>query len=318
MRIGIDLGGTNIAVGLTDDQGRLLCRHSNPTGVGRDREVILSDICRTAVETCQKYGIRPSEVDSIGIGVPGSVNKAECKMVFGTNLGMNQVYFEEVFRPEFDCPVYIDNDANCAALGECYGGAGVGCSNMVMVTLGTGIGGGLIFGGRIFSGCGDVAGEIGHMVIQVEGEPCNCGKRGCWETYASATAVIRMVREAMAQHPESALHAVAEEQGKIGAINLFLARDRGDAAAEEVFQRYVKYLAVGVGNLIAILQPERVVIGGGIIGQGEKLLAPLRKIVYSELMQAEGKKTEIVAATAGNDAGMIGAAMLGITEGQLK
>ncbi len=310
MRLGIDLGGTNIVAGLTDETGTLLCRHSNPTGVGRTREEILGDICRTAVEVCERYGISTDEVESIGIGVPGSVNKAECKMVFGTNLGINQVRFEEVFRPAFDCPVYIDNDANCAALGECYGGAGVGCNSMVMVTLGTGIGGGLVFGGRIFSGCGDVAGEIGHMIIQVGGEPCNCGKRGCWESYASASAVIRMVKEAMDAHPESLLHQVAQEQGSIGAWNLFLACDRGDAVAQEIFDRYINYLAIGIGNLVAILQPERIVIGGGIAGQGERLLAPLRELVYRDLMQAEGRRTEIVAATAGNDAGVIGAAML--------
>lgn len=310
MRLGIDLGGTNIAVGLTDEKGTLLCRHSNPTGVGRAREEILSDICRTAVEVCEKYDISPADVESIGIGVPGSVNKAECKMVFGTNLGMNQVRFEEVFRPAFSCPVYIDNDANCAALGECYGGAGIGCDSMVMVTLGTGIGGGLVFHGHIFSGCGDVAGEIGHMVIQTDGEPCNCGKHGCWETYASASAAIRMVKQAMEEHPESLLHEIAKEQGKVGAINLFLARDRGDKVACDVFDQYVRYLAIGIGNLIAILQPERIIVGGGIIGQGEKLLAPLRELVYAELMMAEGKRTEIVAATAGNDAGIIGAAML--------
>jgi glucokinase len=310
MRLGVDLGGTNIAAGLTDEKGALLCRHSNPTGVGRAREVILADICRTAVELCDKYGISPTEVDAIGIGVPGSVNKAECKMVFGTNLGMDQIYFEEVFRPAFSCPVFIDNDANCAALGECYGGAGIGCSSMVMVTLGTGIGGGLVFGGHVFSGCGDVAGEIGHMIIEVNGLPCNCGKRGCWEMYASATAVIRMIKQAMAEHPESLLHEIAKEQGKIGALNLFLARDRNDAVACELFDQYIRYLSVGIGNLIAILQPERVIIGGGIIGQGEKLLAPLRERVYAELMTAEGKRSEILAATAGNDAGIIGAAML--------
>lgn len=310
MRLGIDLGGTNIAVGLTDDNGALLCRHSNPTGVGRGRETILADICRTAVEVCEKYGISTKEVQSIGIGVPGSVNKAECKMVFGTNLGINQVRFEPVFRPAFSCPVYIDNDANCAALGECYGGAGVGCDSMIMVTLGTGIGGGLVFGGRIFSGCGDVAGEIGHMIIQVNGEPCNCGKRGCWESYASATGLIRQIKQVMREHPESLLHQVAEEQGGISALNLFLARDRGDAAAQELFDRYVTYLAVGIGNLVAIVQPDRIVVGGGIAGQGEKLLGPVRELVYRDLMKAEGRETEIVAATAGNDAGIIGAAML--------
>ena len=310
MRLGIDLGGTNIAVGLTDDNGALLCRHSNPTGVGRERETILSDICRTAVEVCEKYGISTKDVQSIGIGVPGSVNKAECKMVFGTNLGINQVRFEPVFRPVFSCPVYIDNDANCAALGECYGGAGVGCDSMIMVTLGTGIGGGLVFGGRIFSGCGDVAGEIGHMIIQVNGEPCNCGKRGCWESYASATGLIRQIKQVMQEHPESLLHQVAKEQGGVGALNLFLARDRGDAAAQELFDRYVTYLAVGIGNLVAIVQPDRIVVGGGIAGQGERLLGPVRELVYRDLMKAEGRETEIVAATAGNDAGIIGAAML--------
>ena len=148
------------------------------------------------------------------------------------------------------------------------------------------------------------------MIIQVDGEPCNCGKRGCWESYASATALIRMIKQAMQEHPESLLHQVAAEQGGIGALNLFLARDRRDAVAQELFDRYVHYLAVGIGNLVAIVQPDRIVVGGGIAGQGERLLKPVRDLVYRDLMKAEGRETEIVAATAGNDAGIIGAAML--------
>lgn len=310
LRLGIDLGGTNIAVGLIDEMGAILCKHSRPTGVGRGAEPIIADMKLACIELCEKYGCAPSEVASIGIGLPGSINKKERRLIFGTNLGFHNTSFAHSFEPEFPCPVYVDNDANCAALGECVAGAGKGCKDVIMITLGTGIGGGIILDGKIVTGFNDAAGELGHMIIRVGGEPCNCGRRGCWETYASASAIVRKVKAAMQLHPESQLNAVAQEQGKIGAYNLFLARDRGDAVAQEIFDEYVADLACGIGNLISIFQPEKLIVGGGVIGQGDKLLNPVRDIAYNSGMTVAGPKTEIVAATTGNDAGIIGAAML--------
>lgn len=310
MKLGVDLGGTNIAVGLTDDNGVILAKGSRPTGAGRAKETLAADIKAACLEVCAKAGAKPEDIEHIGLGVPGSINKKTVTLVYGTNLFVENLCFAQAFQPEFPCPVFLDNDANCAALGEYYGGAGKGSKSMVMVTLGTGVGGGIVVNGELYSGFNDIAGEIGHMVIKMDGYPCNCGRRGCWEAYASATGLIRMAKEAMEQNPASALHQTAKEEGKVSALAVFLARDRGDAAAKELVQRYLKYLACGINNLIAILQPEKIVLGGGIAGQGEKLLQPLRELVNKDLFKADCKQAELVLAEAGNDAGIIGAAML--------
>ena len=299
----LDYGGTALKYGLIDTEANLTSQGEVPAP-NRSAEEYLR-------VTGELYDRFKDEIEGIAVSMPGTFTDDGVLVSGGAYLGiLKDQNIVDLIGSRCPVPVAVENDGKSAALAEAWNGNLKDCQDGIAIILGTGIGGGLVFDGHIFSGCGDVAGEIGHMIIQVDGEPCNCGKRGCWETYASASAIIRMVKQAMEEHPESLLHAVAREQGKIGAINLFLARDRGDAAACELFDRYVKYLSIGVGNLIAILQPERVIIGGGIIGQGEKLLAPLREQVYAELMQAEGKRTEILAATAGNDAGIIGAAML--------
>lgn len=311
MFLGVDLGGTNIAVGITDDTGRLLARHACPTGVGRSAGEILSDLKNACITVCQKLGIACKDIRSIGVGVPGTIDKKRLTLVFGTNLFLENICFSDVFRPEFACPVFLENDANCAALGEYYGGAGEGISDLVMITLGTGVGGGIIINGEIYSGFNDIAGEIGHMVIQVGGYPCNCGRRGCFEAYASTNAFIRMAEETMAHNPESILHVkAATSGGKLDGLAIFAAIDAGDETARVVFNQYLRYLACGINNVISILQPEKLVIGGGIAGQGDRLLIPLRALVERDLIKASCPQTQVLLAKAGNDAGIIGAAML--------
>ncbi|MGE4548827.1 MAG: ROK family protein [Intestinibacillus sp.] len=310
MKIGVDLGGTNTVVGLCTDTGELLGKRSTPTRTG-DADGLLADMHRLALAVCEDQGVKPEAVCQVGIGVPGSFDKSTCTLTFGTNLRMNEVSFGHAFTPEFTCPVYLDNDANCAALGEYIGGAGRGVRNMVMITLGTGLGGGLILDGKLYIGENGIAGEIGHMVVEYNGAQCNCGRRGCWETYASATGMIRLAKDELARGGESLLNAMAAENGgRLMAKMVCDARDAGDILADAVFQKYVGYLACGINNMIAILQPEKVVIGGGLAGYGDKLLAPVRALVKRDLMQADCRQAEIVLGALGNDAGIIGAAML--------
>ena len=310
MKIGIDLGGTNLVAALCKENGEIVSKLSVPTKVG-DPEGVKADMKMLAKKVCDNRGSSYKHVTSIGLGVPGSFIKETCTFEFATNLQMRNVCFAEAFKPEFDVPVYIDNDGNCAALGEALRGAGTGARNVVMVTLGTGVGGGLVIDGKLYTGSNNIAGEIGHMVIVAGGDQCNCGRRGCMERYCSATAMIRMANEAMdGSADESSLRAVREQSGKITAKDVCDARDAGDALAERVFDKYCDYLACGLANLINILQPDCIVLGGGVSGYGEKLAAPVREKVGAEQFKVGDKMTPVHIATLGNDAGLIGAAML--------
>lgn len=310
MKIGVDLGGTNTVVGLCTDEGVLLRKASRPTKHG-DAPALLRDCRELAVEICHAQGIETSEVCQIGLGVPGSLVKETCTLTFGTNLGMSQVCFADAFRPDFTCAVHLDNDANCAALGEYISGAGRGVRSMVILTLGTGVGGGIILDGKLYTGENNIAGEIGHMVVEYGGVQCNCGRRGCLETYASASALIRMAWEQLEQGADSVLtQRIADNGGKLNAKMVCDANDEGDPAAKAAFDRYVAYLACGINNIIAILQPQRIVLGGGVAGYGEKLLAPLCERVQADLMPADCEQGDLALAQLGNDAGIIGAAML--------
>lgn len=306
MRIGIDLGGTSVKVALCDENGALLCKQSAPTKTG-DPDGLRADMKTLALALCKEQGISPQDVSQIGVGVPGSLDKAGCRLIFGTNLGMKDVTFGQAFSPDFACPVKLDNDANCAALGEAIAGAARNARNMVMVTLGTGVGGGIVIDGKLYTGCNDIAGEIGHMVICAGGEPCNCGRKGCLEAYASASRFVLFAERALEAGRKSVL---SSNKGKINAKMICDAVDAGDPLATELFEQYCYYLAVGLTNLINIFQPDCIVLGGGLAGYGEKLLRPLSAITCKESYRTDTANTELVLATLGNDAGLIGAAML--------
>ena len=205
-------------------------------------------------------------------------------------------------------PVHVENDANAAAYGEYLAGSAKGAKNAVCITLGTGVGGGVIIDGRIYSGFNYAGAELGHMVIEVDGPECTCGRRGCFEVFSSATGLVRMTREAMKAHPESVMHTMGEPGGRTA----FNAMRQGDSAGKEVVDSYIKYLAAGIANVINIFQPEILSIGGGVCNEGDALLNPLKEAVAGEVYTRRGQKnTKIVIATLGNDAGIIGAAFLG-------
>lgn len=308
--IGIDLGGTNIVAAVVDEKYNILAKAKTPTAMPRKPEEIFDDIAKVSKEAVEKAGLKMSDISSIGLGTPGTVNGGMIE--YANNLGFDHIPAEKMLKERLgDYPVYIENDANCAALGEAYAGCGNGCKNFIAVTLGTGVGSGIIIDGKIVSGINHAGGECGHMVIVVDGVPCTCGRLGCWEAYASATALINQTKAAMEKHPDSIMYELAAEEGAVTGRTAFDGMRRKDAVAVKVVENYIKYIAAGVTNLINTFQPEILCIGGGICNEGETLLRPLRRYVEKERYSVYSTvQTQILKAELGNDAGIIGAAIL--------
>ena len=306
-RIGIDLGGTNIAVGVVDENYQLLAQHSVPTLAQRSAEEVIRDMGDAVETVLAKAGITAADCESIGIGSPGTCDSEKGIVARAYNLGWFDVPICAMLRERFGIPVRLSNDANCAALAETVAGAAIGCKNMVLITLGTGVGGGIIIDGKIYAGMRSAGAELGHTLLVLDGEPCSCGRRGCWETYASATALIRQAEKAAAEHPESLLAQVEKMTG----LAVFEAADKGDCAAQAVIDRYCEYVAAGFTDLVNALAPEMILLGGGISRQGERILAPIREYVVNNCFgQKDGAVPIIAAAKLGNEAGIIGAAAL--------
>lgn len=311
-RIGVDLGGTNIAVGVVTEDLKIIGRGKVKTKCPRPAEEIFDDIAVAVEMAVKDAGISMDEVSSVGVGTPGSVNKSNGYIEFANNLAFDQVPAKEMLEARIGKPVYLDNDANCAALGEAIAGAGKGVGNFVAVTLGTGVGSGIIVDGKIVCGVNYAGGEMGHTVIMFNGKQCNCGRKGCWEQYASATALISQTKEAMLANKDSKMWQLTNGNvDNASGRTAFDAMRLGDESAQKVVDDYIAYVAVGVINIINTFQPEFVCIGGGVSHEGETLLAPLRKHVESERYSLHSsKQCAVVAAELGNDAGIFGAALL--------
>ena len=302
-RIGIDLGGTNIAVGVVNDRYEIVARRSVPTGAERPAEEVIRDMGDAVEEALRQAGLTAVDCASMGVGSPGACDPQTGVVKRAYNLNWFDVPVCRMLHQRFGIPVRLGNDANCAALAEVVAGAAVGCQDMVLITLGTGVGSGIISRGKILSGLRGGAGEAGHMLLVLDGEPCTCGRRGCWEAYASATALIRQTREAAVQNPQSLLAQVPAEQ--INGRTVF------DAAAQRVIDRYCEYIAAGMTDIVNALAPEMILLGGGVSRQGERLLAPIREYIATHCFgQREGAIPVVAAAQLGNDAGIIGAAAL--------
>ncbi|MBR2869226.1 MAG: ROK family protein [Clostridia bacterium] len=310
-RIGVDLGGTNIAVGVVDENLKIIGRGKVKTRCPRPAAEIFDDIAVAVEMAVKDAGVSMDDVVSVGVGTPGSVNKSNGYIEFANNLDFNQVPAKEMLEERIGKTVYLDNDANCAALGEAIAGVGNGVENFVAITLGTGVGSGIIVNGKIVVGVNYCAGEMGHMVICADGIPCNCGRKGCWEQYSSATALISQTKEAMKKNPDSIMWQLTGGIDNVSGRTAFDAMRQGDKAAEEVVDRYVYYLSIGICNVINALQPEIICIGGGVSHEGDYLLKPLIKYVEEQRYSIYStKQTKIVAAQLGNDAGIFGAALL--------
>ncbi len=309
MYIGIDLGGTNIAVGIVDDNGKILAKGSTPTLSSRSYEEIVKDMADLSFKLIDEAGLKVSDIKAAGIGSPGSIDAANGVVFYANNLNFKDVPLRKEFQKYIDVPVAVENDANAAAFGE-YKATGVKADCFVAVTLGTGVGGGIVINGEIFRGFNGVAGEVGHTTLVADGVRCSCGKKGCWEAYASVTALIRQTKVAIEKHPESLMVDIMKKNNnEVSGRTAFDAAKRGDAAAQQVVDRYVRYVADGVTDMINIFQPEILVISGGISREGEYLVQPVRDyVVKYGYNKGPVPMTKIQAATLLNDAGIVGAA----------
>ena len=310
--IGIDVGGMSIKAGLVDEEGNILFKHSCPTGVERGYVAVIRDIAQLGLATVEKAGRRMDEVKAIGIGIPGIMDQRTGIIPFCTNLAWHDVPIIEEMRKYTSVPVYVDNDATVAGLAESVKGVSAGTQNSVFITLGTGVGGGVVLNGKVFSGAHGVATEIGHMVTVAGGLPCTCGKRGCWERYASATALIRAGRVLCAEKPSCTLMKHVD-----GDIRTITAKDvidlamAGDADCVKIFDDYIYHLVVGLTNLINVYDPEVIVLGGGVSHCGDFLLNAVRSLLPKYVFFKSMPYARVELARLTNDAGIIGAAMLG-------
>lgn len=312
--LGIDLGGTNIAVGVVDEHNQIIARASSKTKL-ENAEQVADAMAETARAALQNAGITLNDVPWVGLGSPGTINKATGIIEFANNLPFKNTPMEQMLSQRLDGKkVLMENDANAAAFGEYMAGALTGADNAVAITLGTGIGGGVIINHKIYSGSNYAGAELGHTVIVVDGRPCTCGRHGCWETYASATGLIKTTKEYMEKAPKDSplWTLVGGDLNKVNGRTAFDAMRQGDPVGKQVVDEYIKYLSVGIINMINIFQPDILCIGGGISNERETLMAPVREYVEREqYAMNSAKKTVVCRAELGNDAGIIGAALLG-------
>ena len=313
MYIGIDLGGTNIAAGIVDDNGKLIYKSSVPTQKERHYSEIIKDMAELVKTIVADAGYDISDIKAVGIGCPGTIDNAHGMVVYSNNIKMDHVPLADEFRKYIDVPVNIENDANAAAYGE-YIANGNNVNSYIFMTLGTGVGGGIIINGKIYRGFNYAGAEIGHSSIVIDGKTCTCGKKGCFECYASVTALIEQTEEKMKECPDSMMNEWARKKGKVSGRTAFECAKAGDKAAAEVKKQYIRYIAEGVSNIINIFQPEMFVIGGGISKEGDELLVPIKEFVYKNDYNKYMPKTEIRIAKLFNDAGIIGAALAAANE----
>lgn len=311
LRIGIDLGGTNIAAGIVNENGEILFKSSVPTGATRPKEEIIDDIALLCKNLCKESGTDFASIESVGIAVPGGVDEKKGVIILTPNIPFSGLPICDILSEKLDGKrVTLANDANAATLAEVLAGAAKGADNAVMITLGTGVGGGIVIDKKIYSGSNGLAGEIGHFVIQMGGEKCGCGRRGCFEAYASATALIRMTKDELNKCFMSGEATLMAESSRITARTAFDAFKKGDAAAARVIEMYTDALANGITSMINVFQPDVFIIGGGVSGEKQFLIDLLQpKIDAEEFARNAEKRTRICTATCGNDAGIIGAAL---------
>ena len=310
--VGIDLGGTNIVAGVVDENYNIIAKASTKTNCPRPEKAIADDMAKMAIEAVKNAKLTMDQIEWIGVGTPGIANSETGIIEYSNNLGFKDTPMVKYIQETIDKPVFIENDANAAAYGEFVAGAAKGAKNAVCITLGTGVGGGIIIDGKIYSGSNFAGAEIGHTVIEVDGAQCSCGRKGCFEAYSSATGLIRMTKEAIAEHPDCIMAQSEKEKGKVTARTSFDCMRAGDKYAKAVVDKYIKYLAAGITNTINIFQPDILCIGGGVCNEGDPLLLPMKELVAKEVYTRNSpKNTEIVIAKLGNDAGIIGAAFLG-------
>lgn len=310
--IGIDLGGTNIKAGVVNEEYEIVASASVKTNLPRPAEGIVDGICEAVDIALKSAGVELREINAVGIGTPGSANRETGEVLYSNNLGFRNTHLGEMLKARLGKKIYVENDANAAAFGEYLAGGGKGYENVVVITLGTGVGGGVIIDGKIYTGFNFCGAELGHTVIEYNGRACTCGRKGCFEAYSSATALIASTKKAMEEHKESKLWTIAG--GSLDGVDGKTAFDgmrAEDETAVKVVKEYIEYLGCGLTNMVNIFQPQILLIGGGICKEGDNLTKPLREIIARDSYCIDEKllpKLDIC--RLGNDAGIIGAAFL--------
>lgn len=307
--IGVDLGGTNIAVGVVTSEGKIVATDSTPTLAEREYSEIVADMAMVCKRVVEKAELTMADIKGIGIGSPGLVDNKNGVVLRASNLKFNNTPIAEELQKHLNLPVHLENDANAAAYGE-YVVNGKGTKDFMFITLGTGVGGGIVIDGKLYTGFNGIGGELGHITLVHGGLHCNCGNDGCWEKYASVTALINQTKESIEKNPDSLMAKKAAEEGEVSGRTAFEAAKAGDEAGKEVVKTYVEYVASGIVSMINIFQPEKIVIGGGISKEGDYLLNPIREYCGIHEYNQTITHAEISIATLFNDAGIIGAAML--------
>lgn len=311
IRIGVDVGGTGIQIGVVDKEYHIIQESSIPTRTDIPFEEQVKHIADCIVSTVQAAGLNEDDIESVGIGIPGIASAKTGEIIKCTNMGWYHVPFRDVFNRYLNKPVHIDNDANVAALAESVAGISAGTSSSVFITIGTGIGSGIIINERIWSGAHHIGAELGHVIFDLDGVPCTCGNHGCLERYCSATALIRMAREAVAEQPDSLiLRSVNMDPSRIEAKTVFDAARQGDTLAVSVYNRYTDYLAQAIASVVNLLDPEVIVLGGGVSKAGHFLLDPLTQKYKQYIVFNDQPLPPVKIAVLGPEAGIIGAAML--------
>ncbi len=313
MRVGIDVGGTTIKAGLVNEEGMILRQSAIETKVGRDYRLIIADMVAQIEDLLVVGGCKREALKSIGIGIPGLADYKTGNVIYCTNLLWTDIPLGSTLQAHFNMPVFLENDATVAGLAESVRGSTKGFENSVFLTLGTGIGSGIIIGGRPYSGSHSAGSELGHMIVGENFYTCNCGNNGCLETFASATAIIKYAVHRIEKDGirSSILDKAAGKTENINAKAIFDAAKEGDSLGLETVNRMVKYLAIGIINIMNILDPDIIAIGGGVSKAGDYLTGLLKEQVQKMQFTCNVKYGDIVLAELGNEAGIIGAAFLG-------
>ncbi len=305
--IGVDLGGTNIAVGLVDEKHKIVARLSTPTNADRPYDEIVDDIALTIKQLIKENNVSIDKIKYIGLGAPGILDNETGTITDNSNIHWENYPIREKIQKHIDKPVFLGNDANVATWAEYLKGCGNNSQNFIMLTLGTGVGGGMVFNGKLFTGSHSIGAEVGHFIFKSGGNKCGCGNQGCIEAYCSATALIKMALKDLDEHTGS---VIAKEE-KVSAKTVIEAAKTGDDYGVQLFEEYTDNLAQVLASIINFLDPDIIALGGGVANAGDFLLQPVREKMLQYTVFPNLVKTKILKAEMGNDAGIIGAASLG-------
>lgn len=309
--IGVDIGGTTIKIGIITQEGSILNKWEIDTNKSDGAKSIPNDIWTSIEQKLKELNLEQKCILGIGIGAPGFVDIDTGNVSIAVNLGWQDFKLGEILKELSGLPIIVDNDANIAAVGENWKGSGGHATNIIAVTLGTGVGGGIIANGQVINGVNGTAGEIGHITVEPGGSPCNCGRNGCLETVASATGIVRQGMEAIQSGQTTSLkERYLANANKLTAKDVFESAASGDELAQQIIDRVTDVLGLAIANMATVTNPSIIVIGGGVSKAGEKLLEPLRKAFQSYTLPRINEGTQFVIASLGNDAGIIGGAYL--------